>query len=166
MAIMTQILLIIVAGATLYASFVHNRDKYNEVLGILPDFKKLFRDSSPNSFKVVVSVPDAHAETVRRAIGEAGGGSEGHYVFQSFSTQGIGRYQPIEGAKPAIGEVGKLELVEAERIEVTVSREKLEKVVSAIKHIHPYEETVLDIYPLQAGEEKAAVHTEHTSTHH
>lgn len=56
---------------------------------------------------------------------------------------------PEEGAKPAIGEVGKLEQVEEERIEVTCSDDVLNDVISAIKKVHPYEEIAMDIWELK-----------------
>lgn len=98
--------------------------------------------------KVVVFVPTIHADIVREAIGKIGGGYIGKYSFCSFSTKGIGRFKPEEGAKPAIGEIGKLEEVEEERIEVTCFKNQLKKVVAAIKAVHPYEEVVLDVYPM------------------
>ena len=102
------------------------------------------------SVKVVVYVPDAHADAVRQAIGEAGGGEIGNYTFCTFSSLGTGRYLPGPGANPMIGSVGVQERVEEERIEFTCSREKLQKVVQVIKKVHPYEEIVIDIYPLEA----------------
>lgn len=98
--------------------------------------------------KLFVTVPSSHADVVRDAIGKAGGGKIGNYTFCSFSTKGTGRFLPMDGAHPAIGEVGKLEPVEEERIEVTCSREILADVVAAIKAVHPYEEPTIDVYPL------------------
>ena len=63
--------------------------------------------------------------------------------------RGVGRFKPEEGAHPAIGEVGKLEEVEEERIEVTVADEFVSEIVAAIRAAHPYEEPVIDIYPLE-----------------
>jgi hypothetical protein len=98
--------------------------------------------------KVVVTVPVEHAETLRQKIGNAGGGEIGNYSHSSFSVRGIGRFRPGEHAKPTIGEVGKDEDVKEERIEVTVPRDKLLAVVTAIRLVHPYEEPVIDVYPL------------------
>lgn len=102
-----------------------------------------------NLLKIVVFVPESHADAIRDAMGRAGAGKIGNYTFCSFSSKGIGRFQPEQGANPAIGEVGKLESVGEERIEVVCSRERLKKVMNAIKKVHPYEEVALDIYPLE-----------------
>lgn len=99
--------------------------------------------------KIVVYVPEANADEVREAIGKAGGGKIGNYTFCSFSSKGTGRFLPQEGANPAIGEVGKLEQVIEERIEVTCARDLAAEVIAAIKKVHPYEEVALDVYPLE-----------------
>lgn len=101
-------------------------------------------------FKIVVFVPEDHADAVRQAMGEAGAGKIGKYSFCSFSSKGTGRFIPEQGAQPAVGEVGKLEEVAEEKIEVICSRERLHDVIKAIKQIHPYEEVALDIYPLES----------------
>jgi hypothetical protein len=99
--------------------------------------------------KIVVFAPESHTDIVRDAIGKAGAGNVGNYSYCSFSSKGIGRFKPGEGAHPAIGEVGKFESVEEERIEVTCGRDKAKDVIRAIKKVHPYEEVALDVYPLE-----------------
>lgn len=99
--------------------------------------------------KIVVYVPLTHADAVRAAIGDAGGGTPGNYSFCSFSVRGVGRFLPDAGANPHIGEVGKLEQVEEERIEVTCAPDVIGKVIAAIKAAHPYEEIALDVYALE-----------------
>lgn len=56
---------------------------------------------------------------------------------------------PEEGAHPTIGQVGKMEAVVEERIEVVCARDAVSDVVAAIKAVHPYEEVALDIYSLE-----------------
>jgi hypothetical protein len=99
--------------------------------------------------KIVVYVPETHANIVREAMGKAGAGQIGNYSFCSFSSKGIGRSLPGDGAQPFIGTVGKLEEIPEERIEVTCAREKLEKVIAEMKKVHPYEEVAFDVYPLE-----------------
>lgn len=99
-------------------------------------------------FKIVTYVPVKDAQKVREAMGDAGAGVMGNYTHASFSSKGIGRFLPREGAHPAIGKVGKLEEVEEEKIEVICQKEKVKEVVAAIKKTHPYEEIPLEIYQL------------------
>ncbi|HXF60177.1 MAG TPA: hypothetical protein VNK95_01090 [Caldilineaceae bacterium] len=101
-----------------------------------------------NRVKLVVFVPKSHADVVRQAMGDAGAGRIGLYSHCSFSGEGVGRYQPLEGAHPAIGEVGKPEAVAEERIEAVCERAQAKAVIAAIRQVHPYEEVALDIYPL------------------
>ena len=98
--------------------------------------------------KLVTYVPEDHADAVRKAIGEAGGGILGNYDNCTFSTKGIGRFRGLKGSNPTIGKPGVLESVVEERIEVTIEKEKLEKIVRAIKSVHPYEEIPIDVYQI------------------
>jgi len=99
--------------------------------------------------KIVVFVPETHTDIVRDVIGKAGAGKIGNYTYCSFSSKGIGRFKPEQGANPHIGSVGKPEEVSEERIETVCSREKLQAIIKAIKEVHPYEEVALDVYPLE-----------------
>ena len=106
--------------------------------------------SKSDNVKIVVFVPESHADIVREAMGKAGAGKTDNYTFCSFSVKGTGRFRPEKGAHPTIGKVGRLESVEEERIEVVCARERVKEVVEAIKKVHPYEEVALDIYPIES----------------
>lgn len=105
-----------------------------------------------NKYKLVVFVPLDHADKVREAMGGAGAGKIGNYNYCSFSSRGVGRFLPLEGANPHIGEVGKLEEVEEERIEVVCEEQLVGDVLSAMKKAHPYEEVAYDLYLLTSWE--------------
>jgi hypothetical protein len=100
--------------------------------------------------KIVVFVPVTHANALREAIGRAGGGQLGNYSYCSFSVRGVGRFRPEPGAHPAIGEVGKIEEVDEERIELVCDSARVEEVIAAIVKAHPYEEPALDVWPLES----------------
>lgn len=101
-----------------------------------------------SSYKLVVYVPLEKADHIRQVIGEAGGGKLGKYSFCTFSTKGVGRFKPNADAKPHIGNPGKLEEVQEERIEVTCGEKVLNDVITAIKRVHPYEEVAMDVWKL------------------
>lgn len=101
--------------------------------------------------KVVVYVPSDHADVVREAIGRAGGGRLGNYAECTFSSRGTGRFRPLEGAAPAIGEVGVLQAVDEEKIEFACDDETYEAVVAAIRHVHPYEEPAIDSWDINVA---------------
>ena len=98
--------------------------------------------------KLVVFVPGANADQIREALGSAGAGQIGEYAFCSYSVQGVGRFVPSANANPHIGSANQPEAVDEERIEVTCQRDQAAKVVALIKDVHPYEEVVVDVYPL------------------
>lgn len=100
-------------------------------------------------YKLIFTVPLIHADAVRKAIGEAGAGTYPNYSFCSFSTRGIGRFKPEQGANPAIGEIGKMEEVEEERIECQIDADKVDEILKALRASHPYEEIAYDLFPLE-----------------
>jgi hypothetical protein len=102
-----------------------------------------------SKYKVVVTVPEDEADKLREAIGDAGSGKVGNYIHCSFSLKGTGRFLPIDGANPTIGQVGQLEEVAEERIEITCNDENVKAVASAIRGAHSYEEPAIDIYKLK-----------------
>lgn len=103
-------------------------------------------------YKIVIYVPESHADKLRDAIGTAGAGKIGNYSHCTFTIKGTGRFKPLEGANPTIGEVGKLEEVQEERIETVCEEDKLAEVLKAIKATHPYEEPATDVYPIEVVE--------------
>lgn len=101
-----------------------------------------------DTVKLVVYVPETHADKVREAMGKAGAGLVDDYERCSFSVKGVGRYIPLPSAHPFIGKVGKLEEVVEERIETFCYKKDLKRIIKAIKKVHPYEEVAFDVYPL------------------
>lgn len=100
-------------------------------------------------YKVTVYVPVAHAEKLRKVIGDAGGGTIGAYSHCSFSSRGVGRFTPVKGADPAIGEVGKPEEVEEERVEFVCEPRCIDEVIMAIRKVHPYEEPAIEVWKVE-----------------
>ncbi len=98
--------------------------------------------------KISTTVPQANAEQLRQALGQAGAGQIGEYSFCSFSVTGKGRFMPTDNAHPHIGQANQLETVEEEQIEVVCSRDIARHVVDTLKQAHPYEEVIIDILPL------------------
>ncbi|HCI03310.1 MAG: divalent cation tolerance protein CutA [Candidatus Peribacteraceae bacterium] len=99
-------------------------------------------------YHVIVLAPVDCADAVRKALADAGAGHIGNYDSCSFSSKVTGRFRPLEGSDPAIGSEGKLEEVEEERIEVVVTSEKLNEVLSAVKDVHPYDEPAIHVLPM------------------
>ncbi len=98
--------------------------------------------------KLAVFVPIEDAEKVRDALGKVGAGHIGEYSYCSFSSEGVGRFLPEEGANPHIGEQGKLEEVKEVKIETIFPENLKKRVIRALLKAHPYEEPAYDMYPL------------------
>ena len=98
--------------------------------------------------KVVVTVPTDNTNDLRIAMSEAGAGAIGNYTCCSTVTKSIGTFIPNENANPYIGKNDILEFVEEDKLEMVCSKNKVAKVVKAIRSIHPYEEPAIDIIPL------------------
>jgi dinuclear metal center YbgI/SA1388 family protein len=107
------------------------------------------RNLAGNQIKLVVFVPASHINQVADAIHNHGGGIIGEYSHCSFRTAGTGTFMGSVSANPAIGKKGKLEKGEEIKLEILVDSFKLSKVISAMKHAHPYEEVAYDLYPLK-----------------
>jgi dinuclear metal center YbgI/SA1388 family protein len=106
--------------------------------------------------KLVVYVPKIQMENgrqapdvVREAMWEAGAGNIGQYDQCSFNLPGTGTFRPLEGADPAIGEIGKLEHTSEEKIESLYPAYMEKQILSAVRKAHPYEEMAYDIIPME-----------------
>lgn len=98
--------------------------------------------------KLVTFVPREDADTVRSAITAAGAGSIGDYDSCTFTSEGEGRFRPLDGAQPVIGQIGEVEVVGEVRIESVVPRARRRQVVQAMRDAHPYEEPAFDVLEL------------------
>jgi dinuclear metal center YbgI/SA1388 family protein len=90
--------------------------------------------------KLVTFVPKAHTDQVLTALHHAGAGQVGNYQNCSFSVAGTGTFRPGIDANPTIGETGKQEYVEENRIEVVLPTHLEKGMIQALKKAHPYEE--------------------------
>jgi dinuclear metal center YbgI/SA1388 family protein len=106
------------------------------------------RASGPALDKLVVFAPVADAEAVRAALHAAGAGHVGDYDTVSYTVAGEGRFRPLDGAHPAVGEVGRLEVTDELRIEALVPRQRRTDVIRAVLAAHSYEEVAYDVIEL------------------
>ncbi|MFT4010539.1 MAG: Nif3-like dinuclear metal center hexameric protein [Nocardioidaceae bacterium] len=98
--------------------------------------------------KLVCFIPRSDAGRLRQVLADAGAGRIGDYDSASFTTFGEGRFRPLEGADPAIGQVGSLEVVDEARVEVVYPRAIREAALAAMRAVHPYEEPAYDVFGL------------------
>jgi len=101
-----------------------------------------------NKVKIFVTIPVANVIEVRNAVCEIGAGIIGNYTYCTTSSKVIGTFKPNEDADPYIGNKNELEFVEEEKLEFVCDTDKVKKVISKIREVHPYEEPAIDIVPL------------------
>ena len=98
--------------------------------------------------KLVTFIPSEFFAKVQDAIFEAGAGNIGKYDSCGYSLTGSGTFRGKEGSNPFIGEKGQVHSQEEVRFETIFPAHLLNKIISALKEAHPYEEVAYDIYSL------------------
>ncbi len=101
-----------------------------------------------NQYKLIVFVPDSHVEKVANAIFNNGGGIISEYSNCSFRTKGVGSFKGSKNSSPSVGKKLSYEKVDEVKLEVLIDSWKLEKIITAVRNTHPYEEIAYDVYPL------------------
>ncbi|MDR3608142.1 MAG: Nif3-like dinuclear metal center hexameric protein [Oligoflexia bacterium] len=109
---------------------------------------RLFDHARGTLCKLVVFVPESHADAVRAAVTGAGAGHIGDYDSCSFETEGTGHFRGSPRSSPFLGKPGQAESVPEVRIETVLPRGLESSVVRAMREAHPYEEIAYDIYPV------------------
>lgn len=99
--------------------------------------------------KLVVYVPDSHVEQVVIALAKAGAGHIGNYSHCMFRSKGIGSFKPEADSNPFVGEKGNVEFLNETKLETIFPITIQNKILSAMKKAHPYEEVAYDIFPLE-----------------
>jgi dinuclear metal center YbgI/SA1388 family protein len=98
--------------------------------------------------KLFTFVPAGKTDLVRNAIFEAGGGHIANYSECSFNTAGEGTFKPGSGTRPYTGDIGKRHYENEIRIEAILPAYLENKIVAAMKIVHPYEEPAYDVINL------------------
>ena len=98
--------------------------------------------------KLVTFVPTQHAETVRKALFEAGVGRVGNYSECSFNVQGQGTFKANDEAHPFVGEKNTLNNEEEVRIEMLLPTYLVAQAEKTLRAVHPYEEPAYDFISL------------------
>ncbi|MGI6073294.1 MAG: Nif3-like dinuclear metal center hexameric protein [Fermentimonas sp.] len=121
--------------------------KLAEMLGL--QNLKILKPIENSLLKIVTMVPIEHAESVRNALFNAGAGHIGNYDSCSYNLLGHGTFRAKEKANPYVGEIGELHTEDEVRVETIIPVYRKVEVVRALLSVHPYEEPVFDLYPLE-----------------
>ena len=97
---------------------------------------------------LVVFVPTESDEALLDALAAAGAGSVGDYDRCAFTSTGTGTFRPLPGARPVVGEVGRVERVAETRLELVLPRARRREVLQALHAAHPYEQPAYGLHEL------------------
>jgi len=99
--------------------------------------------------KLVVYIPEASLDKVRKAVFDAGAGVAGNYDSCGYVVSGTGSFRGNETTNPFVGEKGKLHFEKEARFETILFSHLKDKVVKAMIEAHPYEEVAYDLYSVE-----------------
>lgn len=99
--------------------------------------------------KIFVMCPKENTDELIEAMAEAGAGVIENYSHTAFITPGFGNWKSEEGSNPTIGAVGKMSREPENKIEMVCPEEKLDKMIEAVKRVHPYETPEIDVIKLE-----------------
>lgn len=108
----------------------------------------LVKEDETTRVKLQVFVPRTHKEVLGDALTRKGIGTMGEYEACVYETEGTGRFQPTDQAKPFIGATGMREAVEEIKLEYLITREQVSMALATIHEAHPYETPAFDLIPL------------------
>lgn len=114
-------------------SFLHN-----EVLRKM-DFQYL---------KLEIFIPETHLASLQDALRDVDAGHIGNYDSCMSWSPVTSTWRPLPGTSPYIGEEGQISHEQELKVEVTIRAENLEATLEAVRHVHPYEEPVINVLPL------------------
>ncbi|WP_109830690.1 Nif3-like dinuclear metal center hexameric protein [Reichenbachiella versicolor] len=99
--------------------------------------------------KLVTFIPIENKDEVLQSIFKAGAGQIGNYDQCSFQLNGTGTFRANDNANPFVGNKGELQREPETRIEVIFPSFLQNKIVTALKKSHPYEEVAYYLTDLQ-----------------
>ncbi|MGI8922986.1 MAG: Nif3-like dinuclear metal center hexameric protein [Fimbriimonadales bacterium] len=120
-------------------------DTLARVLG-LADIEAFGGDISVQDCKMVTFLPADGLDSVVDALARAGAGDIGLYKRCAFHSEGLGTFEPQEGANPIVGEVGKRETTPERRVEMRFPSHRRKAVEGALLSAHPYDRPAYDIW--------------------
>tara|TARA_Y100000991_G_scaffold143655_1_gene108436 strand:+ start:3508 stop:4602 length:1095 start_codon:yes stop_codon:yes gene_type:complete len=121
--------------------------KLCEVLGI--SNKKVLIPKTKTIKKLTTYIPKNDAIFLKNKLFSVGAGSIGKYDNCSFSFEGEGTFKGNEISNPTIGDKLKDTIQNEVCINITFLKHLEEKVLCALKEVHPYEEIAYEITTLE-----------------
>jgi len=102
----------------------------------------------PDIYKIGVNIPGEYLEKLMDAVNSVMDPVYPKYdrTFMYWPVKGT--WRPLPGSDPFNGTVGEIEVADEMRLEFAVLEKDLERVISTIADVHPYEEPAIDVIPM------------------
>ena len=98
--------------------------------------------------KLEIFIPESHLAVLQKTLRACDAGHIGKYDSCMSYSHVIGTWRPLEGTNPYSGRIGEVSTEPELKVEVTCKIDEVDKIIAAIKAIHPYEEPVINAIPL------------------
>ena len=98
--------------------------------------------------KLEVFIPESHLALLQETLRACDAGHIGNYDSCMSYSRVIGTWRPLSGTHPYSGEIGVVSSEPEIKAEVTCKAGDVDRVIMAVKKIHPYEEPVINVIPL------------------
>ena len=98
--------------------------------------------------KIETYIPETHLKALQKALQDVDAGHVGNYDSCMSVSRVTGFWRPLEGSAPFMGSTNEISQEEELKIEVVIQAKDMEKTISAIRKVHPYEEPVINVIPL------------------
>lgn len=96
-------------------------------------------------YKICFYVPESHLDIVKNQLFSAGAGKIGQYDCCAWQSKGEGQFRALQGSKPFLGELNRLEKVVEYKVELVCTKQNIEFAIRALKASHPYETPAYDV---------------------
>lgn len=103
-------------------------------------------------YKLEIFIPKTHFAHLQTALRSVDAGHIGNYDSCLSYSEVIGTWRPLDGSTPYSGKQNEISQEPELKVEVRILSENLDKTLSVIKDIHPYETPVINIISLQNQE--------------
>lgn len=98
--------------------------------------------------KIEIYIPESYIEQLRDQLHTINVGHIGNYDHCMSITAVRGYWRPLPGAAPYNGKIGAVSEGTECKVEVIAPWERVRDAVRVTRHIHPYDEPLINIIPL------------------
>lgn len=99
-------------------------------------------------FKLEIFLPETHFDALREALARVDAGHIGNYDHCLSYSRVTSTWRPLPGTKPFLGQENVISEEAEYKVEVTVTGQRLEETLAAVRAVHPYEEPVINVIRL------------------